>query len=211
MVDTPSSFERTEQIYTAMGAVLHDLEDRATDDIYDVLGHLLARHGVFMLPKVVEMESEERLTRHGMALFRTRVVVDYDFVSSADQSKVTARTVGEAFDPGDKSIDKALDVAYKHALTQTFLIPASEPVVDTANAEVIPKDDSYVRELPAYRLVRRAKKEGVDPKLLANILGVIRFDTEKINMIVHRPGIIETAVEKLKTRSNAWKPKKTRA
>jgi hypothetical protein len=43
-----------------------------------------------------------------------------------DGSSVSSITVGEAMDSGDKSMNKAMSVAYKYALMQIFCIPTEE-------------------------------------------------------------------------------------
>lgn len=96
---------------------------RGIDDVYAALSPLLSSHGLVIIPRMTEREVVERASRSGGALFYTTVKADFDFVSSADGSKHTASTYGEAMDSGDKSTNKAMSAAYKYAAFLTFAIP----------------------------------------------------------------------------------------
>ena len=96
---------------------------RGIDDVYNALAPMLASHGLVVIPRILTRAVVERVTQKGGVLFYVTVEAEFDFVSAADGSKVTARTFGEAMDSGDKATNKAMSAAYKYAAFQTFCIP----------------------------------------------------------------------------------------
>lgn len=96
---------------------------RGIDDVYAALSPLLAKHGLCVIPRVIERTMLEKTTSKGNPLFYVTVHAEFDFVSSEDGSKHTAATYGEAMDSGDKATNKAMSAAYKYAAFMTFAIP----------------------------------------------------------------------------------------
>jgi hypothetical protein len=90
--------------------------------VYNALAPFLAKHGLCILPRVLNRESVERQSKAGGALFYITVEVEFDLVA-ADGSKHTIKTFGEAMDSGDKATNKAMSAAYKYACMQSFCIP----------------------------------------------------------------------------------------
>lgn len=127
-------------IYGQMSEVLADVEAiekerkntqgtgyhfRGIDDVYNAMHPLFAKHGVFCVPIVLNVVREDRETRTGTAMIYTMLTVKYVFYA-IDGSSVEATVVGEAFDTGDKSANKAMSAAMKYAILQTFCIPTRE-------------------------------------------------------------------------------------
>lgn len=106
---------------------------RGIDDVVAVVQSICAKHGVVVVPHVVEREREMVATKSGGAMASVRLLVDHHFYA-ADGSFVTARTLGEAMDSGDKASNKAMSAALKYALTETLLIPTYEADRDTEEA-----------------------------------------------------------------------------
>jgi hypothetical protein len=96
---------------------------RGIDDVYNALAPLLPRHGLVVVPRMLARHCTERQSRSGGALFNVVVEAEFDFVSTADGSTVTARAFGEAMDSADKATNKAMSAAYKYTAFQTFCIP----------------------------------------------------------------------------------------
>lgn len=119
---------------------------RGIDDVYNALAPLLAKHQLCVIPRVVSCDRSERVsvkTWNGQAkesvLFYVTVHAEFDFVSSADGSKHTAATFGEAMDSGDKATSKAMSAAYKYAAFMTFAIPTEgDNDADATTHEVAP-------------------------------------------------------------------------
>lgn len=96
---------------------------RGIDQVYNTLSPLLAEHGLCILPRVTNSTQTERQSAKGGILIYSYVTMEFDLVSADDGSKHTICTVGEAFDSGDKSMNKAMSAAYKYAAFQAFAIP----------------------------------------------------------------------------------------
>lgn len=96
---------------------------RGIDDVYAALSPLLAKHGLCVIPRVIDRTMLEKTTSKGNPLFYVTVHAEFDFVSAEDGSKHTAATYGEAMDSGDKATNKAMSAAYKYAAFMTFAIP----------------------------------------------------------------------------------------
>lgn len=96
---------------------------RGIDDCYNTIAPLLAKHGLCILPRVLDRQVREVTNQKGTVLFYTSVHVEYDFVYAADGSRHTISMYGEAMDSGDKSTNKAMSAAYKYAVMQAFSIP----------------------------------------------------------------------------------------
>ena len=110
---------------------------RGIDDVYAALSPLLAKHGLCVIPRVIERTMLEKTTSKGNPLFYVTVHAEFDFVSSEDGSKHTAATYGEAMDSGDKATNKAMSAAYKYAAFMTFAIPTEgDNVADATTHDV---------------------------------------------------------------------------
>jgi hypothetical protein len=106
---------------------------RGIDDVLDAFHVPLAKHGVFVTPSYTIIDTSERPTKSGGTQFVVRVRGEFTFYGP-DGSSVTAATVGEAMDTGDKATNKAMSVAMKYAMFQVFAVPVSG-VMDDADAD----------------------------------------------------------------------------
>lgn len=98
---------------------------RGIDDVMNVFQPLMSEAGIFMVPEVLEAKREERQTARGGNLIYSILKVRYTFYAE-DGSNVSAVVVGEGMDSGDKASNKAMAVAMKYAMFQTFCIPTEE-------------------------------------------------------------------------------------
>lgn len=103
---------------------------RGIDDVYNALAPALVKHGLVILPRILERTVTERQTQKGGALFYVVVKAEFDFVCAEDGSKHTVVTFGEAMDSGDKATNKAMSIAYKYAAFQVFCIPTEDTAQD---------------------------------------------------------------------------------
>ena len=106
---------------------------RGIDQVMNTMHPLLAKHGVVIIPEVVETKREERVTKSGGTLIYTMHRINYRFIAD-DGSEVVATVVGEGMDSADKSSNKAMAVAFKYACFQVFCIPTEEMVKDDPDA-----------------------------------------------------------------------------
>jgi len=102
---------------------------RGIDQCYNVLHPLFAKHRIVVVPEVLDYTQSERTTKTGGTLIYIIVKMAFDFYAE-DGSCVRAVTIGQAMDSGDKAGNKAMAVALKYALFQTFLIPTEETTDD---------------------------------------------------------------------------------
>lgn len=143
---------------------------RGIDDVYAALSPLLAKHGLCVIPRVIDRTMLEKTTSKGNPLFYVTVHAEFDFVSAEDGSKHTAATYGEAMDSGDKATNKAMSAAYKYAAFMTFAIPTegdndADATTHDVAASSMP-DDEY------NRLIAKMKTAGVAAAKLHETFGV---------------------------------------
>ena len=181
----------TPQIYAAMIAVLQDIKAigkdkqttgfatfkyRGIDDVYNTLNPILAQHGVFVVPDLLEMTREERVgekkdkygnTEQKMTAFVV-AKVKYTFYA-ADGSSVSCVVAGEGMDSGDKATPKALSIAMKYALFQTFCIPTEEMAdPDAETARFKPKTKQEIQQVR-----QQAAANNPDPASAAQLKAIM--------------------------------------
>jgi len=130
---------KTDSIHVLMGRVLAELPAigknqknvqqgfmyRGYDDVLNALNPLLGKHGVFVLPNVIERTEGERATARGGIMYVVNLHVKYRFYGPAGDY-VEASAWGEGTDSGDKATNKAMTGALKYILFQAFAISTSE-------------------------------------------------------------------------------------
>ncbi len=124
---------------------------RSHDDVLNALNPLLAKHGVYVVPDVIERLTDRRETRSGSVLFEVNLHVRYSFIAS-DGSWIAASAWGEGTDSGDKSTNKAMTMAFKNVLAQVF-------AVSTQEAQAYDADGITPEETVAYGSAQRAADE----------------------------------------------------
>jgi hypothetical protein len=132
------------EIYAALAAAMSEVgavgktkknlqqgyQFRGIDDVMAHLQPVLAKHGVVVLPEILERERETVQTKSGGTMASVRLLVKHTFYAK-DGSSVAATTLGEAMDSGDKASNKAMSAALKYALTESLLVPTYEVERDT--------------------------------------------------------------------------------
>ena len=131
---------------------------RGIDDVYNTIAPMLARHGLCILPRVLNRTITERTSQKGGALFYVVVESEFDFVCAEDGSKHTVKTFGEAMDSGDKATNKAMSAAYKYACFQAFSIPTeSDNDADAYTHEVKPSAKTIELQDKAISIIAHVK------------------------------------------------------
>lgn len=93
---------------------------RKFDDVIDAVAPLMDKHGLVVVPNVVDRHERQVDTKHFVTLtMRYRLYAE-------DGSSIEASAVGEAFDVGDKASTKAQTVALRIFYCTTFNIPYNE-------------------------------------------------------------------------------------
>lgn len=138
-VQREEEFMNSKNVYALISAVASELAQdgisksrknaqqgysfRGIDDVYNALAPVVAKHGLVIIPRILSRLQTERESSKGGVIFSVVIEAEFDFVSSHDGSKHTAKTFGEAMDSADKATNKAMSAAYKYAAFQTFCIP----------------------------------------------------------------------------------------
>lgn len=153
-------YQRMAALMADIGAIAKDSTNqqqgfkyRSIDAVYNALNPLLAKHGIFTTPEVLEKTREERTNSKGTVLAFTTLRVRYSFWAP-DGSSVSCTVEGEGMDSGDKSSNKAMAVAHKYALLQTFCIPTEEqkdPDADVHEIKPDPRRQTLISDLEAAR------------------------------------------------------------
>lgn len=163
-------------IYQAITAAMADVEPiakgrvnkeqrfnfRGIDEVMNELQPILKKHGLFVVPKVVDVIRQEKPTKSGGILLYSIVTMEYTMYAQ-DGSSITGSTVGEGMDSGDKASNKAMAVALKYFLLQTFCIPTEDAKDPDANSHTVaatpaPIDKDKLSSLAA--IMNKNRKDG---------------------------------------------------
>lgn len=155
---------------------------RGIDDVMNAMQPLLAKYKVFIVPEVLEQTREERQTQKGGTLIYSICKIQYTFYAE-DGSHVSAITIGEGMDSGDKATNKAMAIAMKYALFQVFCIPTDEmkdPDEETP-PEIIAKGNEVIDKTKIEALIKVVESKGMTPELL--LKGLTYYGYTKIEDI----------------------------
>ena len=134
---------------------------RGIDQFVNALHPILNKHGVGILPNVIQHAEPKFITNEktGKVSKQSHVVMQYKFFAE-DGSSVDVTMPSEGVDPGDKGTNKALSAALKYALIQTFCVPTEDMAeADRDNATI---DGDFVTG--AKKKAPAKKEAGIDPK-----------------------------------------------
>jgi hypothetical protein len=108
---------------------------RGIDGVLDAVGPAFRKHGILPMPEVTSVESTSYTTKNGTVMTRSVVRVNYDFRGPAGDTLTAMGIPGESADSGDKSVSKAMSVAYRTALVQVLALPTHQPDPDADTEE----------------------------------------------------------------------------
>jgi len=123
---------------------------RGIDQVYNYVQPILAKNGVFMRCEILDDKRSERPSKSGRILTFVQIRVRYYFVAS-DGSDIWTDAFGEGADTSDKAIAKAMSIAQKYAILQTFCIPTDEPKDPENDSHQLsgkPKSQSKTKKAP---------------------------------------------------------------
>lgn len=132
---------------------------RGIDDLYGILQPALAAGDIVMMPDVLSVDRKEYTTANGKLQFVTVVRVDYTLASTVDGSAVTKSYAGEAADTGDKSLSKALTMAFKSFCFHVFQIPLNGN--DDADKHTVEEVEAPKIDAELKAEIEDAAKQGV--------------------------------------------------
>lgn len=107
---------------------------RGIDATVNAVGPALRRHRVLVTPRVQSVNYREVLSSKGKAQQECTLTVEYVFTGPAGDTHSTV-SVGQAMDRGDKATAKAMSVAFRIMLLQSFCIPTDDPDPDSFSYE----------------------------------------------------------------------------
>lgn len=98
---------------------------RGIDAVYNAIQPALVKNGVYIVPKCLSCEQEDRTNDKNKTMVHTRVMVEYTLYGPDGSNRVTVFP-GEGIDRSDKSTNKAMTAAYKYMLFELFTIPTED-------------------------------------------------------------------------------------
>lgn len=138
----PTVFEALNSVMGDLRAVGKDrvndqqhFKFRGIDQAMNAAHPLFAKHGVLMVPTVLERIGEDRATKSGSAMNVVHLRIRYRFYGPSGDF-IDSEVWGEASDLADKATNKAMAAAMKYALFQTLCIPTEDqPDADQTTVE----------------------------------------------------------------------------
>ncbi len=112
---------------------------RGVDDVMNTLHPILVKHQVFVTPEVLDIKRTSTATAKGTVLNYATVTVKYTFYTD-DGVGLSVVSAGEGMDSGDKATAKAMSIAYKYAMFQTFCIPTEDDPDREVYEAAVPSD-----------------------------------------------------------------------
>lgn len=143
MSETLNVFQAITAVAKDVGAVGKDgvnqaqkFRFRGIDAVVNAVSPAMRRHGLVIFPVVDSVKRGSAQTAKGGTMNTVEVIAGYVF-TGPDGSSFTAKVPGEAFDSGDKATAKAMSVAFRTCLLQTFALPTddTDPDADTYEAQ----------------------------------------------------------------------------
>ena len=176
---------------------------RGIDDVLKVLHPLLAKHGVVIVPNVIDREVEERTAKSGAKGFVAYLHVEYTIYGPNGDS-FTASTWGEGLDYGDKATNKAMTAAFKYLLFEVFAVADPEDDADHSTPEETTERTTRRRSSPAAASTDSG--EPVDPNAITQpqmgTIGVMftakGFSTDKTERLTYVNAVIGREVASAK-------------
>lgn len=141
---------------------------RGIDAVYNAMNPALIKHGVFIVPEILEQTREERTTKSGTHMIYSVCRIRFRFYAE-DGSYIEATVIGEGMDTGDKATNKAMSIAFKYACFEVFCIPTEEMVdPDRESYETAPRGKTGGTKKEGTRTAEEAAIAGTrikEPKL----------------------------------------------
>lgn len=112
---------------------------RGIDAVMNAVGPALRKAQGFIVPEVLAMENSTVPSASGKSLNIVRLTVKYTVMGSETTlvaDGISGIVVSESFDSGDKSVAKAMSVAYRTFLLQLLCLPTDEPDPDHDSYEI---------------------------------------------------------------------------
>lgn len=129
---------------------------RGIDDVLNVVGPILAKHGVVIIPSIHRHETNQTRTSQDKPTMHSIVVVNYEIIGPAGD-RISGSAIGEGMDRGDKSLNKAMTSAYKNFVFEALCIPVQGHDSESESHEV---SEPYTVEQLAHFKMLVASEDG---------------------------------------------------
>ena len=106
---------------------------RGIDQVYDTVASIYAKHGLVIMPQVLEYSREMGLTAKGTPQAIVVMKVKFTFMHVHNEQTTESIFYGESNDTSDKATNKAETAAYKYMAIMTFSIPINGSDNDADN------------------------------------------------------------------------------
>lgn len=199
--------DENKKIYSSLTSIMSEIEAvtknktnsaqgykyRSIDDVYNMIQPIFGKHKVFILPKVIKMEEQEKQAKSGSILIYTTIEIEYYFYAD-DGSSLSTIAIGKGMDLGDKSLDKAKSSALKYLLLQMFLIPTEEDKDIEKDSQELhkPKPAQKPAEKPSQSTTQtqdQAEKPLTTQDVINTILAIDQKDHLSNWLNKHKAGI----------------------
>ncbi len=141
MEEPPTIHQRMAAILAELPSIGKDTRNeqqgfmfRSHDAVLNALNPLLAKHGVYVVPHVLQRVTGERTTSRNSTMYEVNLHVQYRFIAE-DGSWIDCSAWGEGTDMGDKATNKAMTMAFKNVLAQSFAVSTEEGQTYDADAD----------------------------------------------------------------------------
>lgn len=168
---------------------------RGIDAVMNAINPAFQKHGVFVVPTILEQVRECKTTAKGNVMNYSVCKIEYRFYAE-DGSFVKAIVIGEAMDSADKATNKAMAVAFKYACFQVLCIPTEEMKDPDASGEPVAPRPSQPVEKAAQGKKKESETKPViqaEPEINPNQAANKNIDEAKKNTILSELG--RTGVE----------------
>jgi len=164
-------------VYIAIFNVMNDLDAiskgrrnqqqgyafRGIEDIYNSLHPLCAKHGLVTFPRVISRDEQIYENKNGTRMIRVVLAVEYNFVGRDGSVHSCGPIYTEAMDSSDKASNKALSVAHKYAMIQTFMIPTED--LDDSDKETLVIESNSKKNETKSKPITPALPERVEKQI----------------------------------------------
>lgn len=107
---------------------------RGIDDVMNLVGPVLRKHQVSIIPTTRSVERRDFTSSKGTVMRETVVDVCFTIVGPGGD-EIVGSAFGESSDAGDKSMPKAMSVAFRTFLLQALCLPTDEPDPDSESVQ----------------------------------------------------------------------------
>lgn len=159
---------------------------RGIDNVMQVVGPALRKHGVFIIPTGTELKSETYQTKTNTTMRNVTVTMGFRVYGPAGDS-FDGVSFGEAADAGDKAVTKAQSVAYRTFLLQSLSVPTGDPDPDGYSHERASGEDVAAGDTARGDLLAATQPYGWTPDKLRKRF---RADYGKDLLRTHDPELI---------------------